>query len=143
VLTLADAGVRVSIVNRTFGRADAIARIVPDAEALWPDDPAVALRLAEGRIVVNATSLGLHSGDPSPLPSGARLHPDAVAIDLIYGRNTAFLQQARQAGCRTSDGVEMLVRQGAASFQLWTGIEPDLEVMRTACRRQLEEVQVC
>ena len=62
--------------------------------------------------------------------------PDQAVVDLAYrmdGRPTALVAAARAAGCKlVVDGVEALVRQGAASFRLWTGIEPPVEAMRAA-----------
>jgi shikimate dehydrogenase len=59
--------------------------------------------------------------------------------DLIYTpRPTALLQQAKARGCRTIDGLEMLVQQGAASLRLWTGqAEVPVDVMREAALGQL------
>ncbi|AFY29520.1 shikimate dehydrogenase [Cyanobium gracile] len=86
--------------------------------------------LAGADLVVNTTPLGMASGgDPaaaarSPLTSEqvALLRPDATVYDLIYTpRPTALLRLAGARGCRTIDGLEMLVQQGAASLRLWSG----------------------
>ena len=58
-------------------------------------------------------------------------------IELAYfadGRDTPHVAAARAAGCRVIDGLEVLARQGAASFELWTGIAAPLEIMRAAIR---------
>ena len=58
-----------------------------------------------------------------------------TVVDLAYGDGeTALVAAARAAGCDVIDGREALVRQGAASFRLWTGLEPPLDVMRAAIR---------
>jgi shikimate dehydrogenase len=58
-----------------------------------------------------------------------------TVVDLAYGdEETALVAAARAAGCEVIDGREALVRQGAASFRLWTGLEPPLDVMRNALR---------
>jgi shikimate dehydrogenase len=58
-----------------------------------------------------------------------------TVVDLAYGpEETALVAAARAAGCLVVDGFEALVRQGAASFRLWTGLEPPVEVMRAAIR---------
>jgi shikimate dehydrogenase len=58
-----------------------------------------------------------------------------TVVDLAYGqRDTALVLAARAAGCDVVDGREALVRQGAASFRLWTGLEPPVETMRAAVR---------
>jgi shikimate dehydrogenase len=63
------------------------------------------------------------------------LRPGQTVVDLAYGaEETALVEAARAAGCTVVDGLEALVRQGAASFRLWTGLEPPLEAMRNAVR---------
>ena len=60
-----------------------------------------------------------------------------IVIDLAYfpdGRETALVAAARAAGCRVIDGLEVLARQGAASFERWTGVSAPLDVMRAAIR---------
>jgi shikimate dehydrogenase len=63
------------------------------------------------------------------------LRPEQTVVDLAYGpEETALVAAARAAGCEVVDGLEALVRQGAASFRLWTGVEPSLDAMRAAVR---------
>jgi shikimate dehydrogenase len=63
------------------------------------------------------------------------LHAGQTVVDLAYGpEETALVAAARAAGCEVVDGLEALVRQGGASFRLWTGLEPPLEAMRSAVR---------
>lgn len=73
-------------------------------------------------LVINATSTGL-SGEQLPLPAGI-FAPDALAYDMVYGRDTPFLQFARTHGARTADGLGMLVEQAAESFFIWRGVRP-------------------
>jgi shikimate dehydrogenase len=62
-------------------------------------------------------------------------HAGQTVVDLAYGaEETALVRAARAAGCTVVDGREALVRQGAASFRLWTGLEPPVDVMRAAIR---------
>jgi shikimate dehydrogenase len=62
-----------------------------------------------------------------------RLERGQTVVDLAYGpAETALVAAARAAGCQVIDGREALVRQGAASFRLWTGLEPPVDVMRAA-----------
>jgi shikimate dehydrogenase len=63
------------------------------------------------------------------------LEPSTAVVDLAYGPGeTALVLAARAAGCTVVDGREALVRQGAASFRIWTGLEPPVEAMRNAVR---------
>jgi shikimate dehydrogenase len=64
-------------------------------------------------------------------------HPGQTVVELAYcadGRDTALVAAARAAGCEVVDGLEALVRQGAASFTLWTGVPAPVDVMRAALR---------
>ncbi len=111
-----------------------------------PDPLGAALASAD--LVVNTTPLGMASeGDPtaverSPLRPDqiAALSPAATVYDLIYTpRPTALLRLAQEQGCRSIDGLEMLVQQGAASLRLWSGLQAmPVIAMRTAALARLE-----
>jgi shikimate dehydrogenase len=81
-------------------------------------------------IVINATPLGLKDGDPLPFDAD-RLYSGQVVIDLIY-RDTPVLKAAGKKGCKTLNGLGMLLWQGALAFELWTGISAPLDTMRKA-----------
>ena len=73
-------------------------------------------------LVINATAAGL--SDTSPLSTQAVANifvPSSFAYDMVYGKSTAFMQQALQKGARVSDGLGMLVEQAADAFLLWRG----------------------
>lgn len=119
----------VCIYNRTQERARAVARRIGGQRARVVP----ILRGLEGEdfdLVVNATSLGLHEGDPSPIDF-QMLNRAGAAMDLVYGRHTtSFVKAAEKAGIRATDGLEMLVQQGAVSFERWWGHEAPVEAMR-------------
>ena len=119
VQALLDAGVsRLVIVNRTVARAKALGE--------RHGVPACGYEALAGQafdVVVNATSAGLANETP-PLAASA-FKPGALAYDMLYGRDTPFLAQARSAGARASDGLGMLVEQAAESFLLWRGVRPE------------------
>lgn len=73
-------------------------------------------------LVINATSAGL-ADSQLPLPPGI-FAPRALAYDMVYGRETPFMRQARAAHCRVADGLGMLVEQAAEAFLVWRGIRP-------------------
>lgn len=85
--------------------------------------------LSEATIVVNATPVGI--GDRNELPVEVEgIGKDAIVIDLNYGRTeTAFVRAARARGHTASDGLRMLLFQGAAAFHRWFGIDADTDVM--------------
>ena len=75
-------------------------------------------------LVINATAAGL--SDASPLSAAAVVNvftPSSFAYDMVYGKTTAFMQQALQRGARISDGLGMLVEQAADAFLLWRGTD--------------------
>jgi shikimate dehydrogenase len=73
-------------------------------------------------LVINATSAGL-GGAVLPLPTSV-FAPRSVAYEMVYGRETAFMVQARAAGARVADGLGMLVEQAAEAFFVWRGVRP-------------------
>jgi shikimate dehydrogenase len=131
---LREAGARVSVWNRTAERARALAAEL-GVEGADAPDPGGA------DVLVNATSVGL---DPAladtealaALGLRAAAAPPLV-VDLVYragGEPTPVSAWTRDCGAELVDGLEVLVRQGARSFTLWTGVEPPLEAMRAAAR---------
>jgi shikimate dehydrogenase len=89
----------------------------------WPPDASAA------DLIVNAT--------PVRDELLVEPRPGQTVVDLAYradGRATALVDAARAAGCEVVDGLEALVRQGAASFALWTGVAPPVDAMRAAVR---------
>jgi shikimate dehydrogenase len=100
---------------------------------------ALGSALTDAAVLVNTTSVGMHphTDEMPPVPPDA-LTPALFVSDLIYNpAETRLLALARSRGCRTQNGIEMLVRQGAIAFTHWTGIEPPVDVMRNAVRAAL------
>jgi shikimate dehydrogenase len=88
-------------------------------------------------VVINATRLGLDPSDRAPIDFGV-LGRGGAALDLVYGKHTtSFVQAAESKGIRASDGMEMLVQQGAVAFERWWGRSAPTDVMRAAIRRSL------
>jgi len=131
---LSDAGIDVRIANRTVARADALADKVPNATAHGLDDlPAL---LADADLLVNATSVGMESDD-TPVPQTA-LHADLTVLDAVYTPlETRLLREAADAGATTIDGAWMLLFQGVAAFERWTGRDAPVETMNRALRAEL------
>ena len=95
-------------------------------------------------LLLNATPLGLKPGDPSPLDEKQFSLRQARAVyDMIYNpAETALLKAAKAAGCRASNGLGMLLHQGAKAFEIWTGQPAPLEVMRRALEAEVYQSPV-
>jgi shikimate dehydrogenase len=91
-------------------------------------------------LLINATPVGMwpHE-DGSIWPDGVLVPPHLTVFDLVYNpAETRLLRRARESGARAIGGLEMLVRQGALAFEMWTGQPAPVEVMRAACERALK-----
>lgn len=116
---LAEKPAELTIANRTAEKAAALA-------ALFPGCQGGGLEAIEGRpfdLVINATSAGLT--EPVSPALSFTYAPGAWAYDMMYGKATAFLQQAAAAGAQTADGLGMLVEQAAEAFFIWRGVRPE------------------
>jgi shikimate dehydrogenase len=123
-------GAEVDVWNRTALRAEHLCEelggtAVPELEQ------------SAYELIVNTSTAGMGGGDPFaelPLDPGGFAAGQTVA-DLVYGeRPSRLLAAAASAGAETVDGLEVLVRQGALSLKIWTGLEPPLDAMRAAAR---------
>jgi 3-dehydroquinate dehydratase / shikimate dehydrogenase len=121
-------GAQVTIANRTFARARALAVEVPCEAVEWEKRCEV-----EADVIANSTSIGMYPAmDATPMPTEA-LKPNMVVFDAVYNpRETRLLRGARDAGCRTAEGLEMFVEQAVAQFEFWTGKNAPIDVMREA-----------
>ena len=137
LLSLVDAQAEdVLLLNRTVERARAVARRIGGDR----------VRVAESRsdvdagdfdLVVNTTRLGLGSDDELPLDLECLSRAGAV-IDLVYGPGqTPFVTAAKRLGIPAVDGGEMLVHQGAVSFERWWGEPAPIDAMRRALEAAL------
>lgn len=130
---LARAGAEIRIAARRIGAAAALAdhlrATVAGARADAVDWDLAGAESARGDAVVNGTSVGLagHEGRLPPL----RLRRGQVVLDFVYGE-TELARAARAAGARLVTGEQVLVRQGALAFTLWTGRPAPEAVMAAA-----------
>jgi shikimate dehydrogenase len=131
-------GAQVSIWNRTPQKAEGLARELGASALPWG---AERLERADFDLIVNTTIVGM--GAPGQGPAGLKSLPmraDSLGerhelVDLAYGpAETELARAARARGATVVDGLEVLVRQGAASLRIWTGQDPPIETMRRAAR---------
>src|SRR4030066_218859 len=145
VFSLAEGGASTIIIaNRTVSKAESLTKQVQQRF------PAVNIKAAGMEhadlksvfhnvdMIINTTSIGLKREDPSPAPKEF-LHKDLFVCNLIYNPpDTELIRYAKELCRGHMNGSGMLIHQGAASFKLWTGIEPPIQVMRQALQDALQ-----
>jgi shikimate dehydrogenase len=133
----------ITIVNRTESRGQELVDLLNDrlqvpaslassASEDYQLDPAT-------EIVINATSIGLGDAEARVPLDVKSLQENMLVADVVFNPpQTRLLVDASQRGCRVLDGLGMLVNQAVIGFRIWTGVEPDPQVMREALEEYLE-----
>ena len=136
---LKERGVSLIVVNRSKERGWALSK---ELRCNYLPISSLA-RMKEGEleadILINATSLGMVPRDgETPIPKKF-LKKGMVVMDIVYEPlQTRLLREAKEKGCVTVDGLEMLIRQGMAQFEIWTGRRLKIGEIRKDLRRALE-----
>jgi shikimate dehydrogenase len=127
---------RIVVFNRHLHRAEGLVKHFRrsaahmELRAMPWHESVIEAELSKTKVLINATSVGLQS-DVTPIP-GELMPPELLVLDLIYTpRETRLLREAKSASAAaTMNGDLMLLHQGAAAFQLWTGQQAPLDLMR-------------
>jgi shikimate dehydrogenase len=133
VASLIEAGAEeIRLTNRTRNRAEAL-RTEFGTKVVVHDWVQAGNAIEGAATVVNTTSLGMVGKNEFRVPLDG-LSPDAVVTDLVYTPlDTALLVRAREIGCRTVDGLGMLLHQAVPGFERWFGVKPEVdEALRKA-----------
>ena len=121
------------ITNRTAASGETLAK--------WLDCDFVPLEeIAQqsGEIFINTTSVGMEPNIDGSIIAPELLPAFSVVMDIVYAPlETRLLREAKAAGCKTIDGLAMLLHQGAEQFRLWTGHAAPVAVMRAALEEEL------
>ena len=98
----------------------------------YSDPEVLRASIKESAILVNGTSVGMAPNtDRTIITDTSMFHKNLFVFDVIYNpQETRLLREAKAAGCRTGNGMYMLLYQGAASFKLWTGADMPIEVIK-------------
>ncbi|MFN2134934.1 MAG: shikimate dehydrogenase [Candidatus Promineifilaceae bacterium] len=137
VYGLQASGGRVQVVARRLEQAQLLVRelgLTTGVTARSLEQLESIAAASQAPLVVNTTPLGMSpASDLSVWPAWLPFPRGTFAYDLVYNPpGTRFMALAKGAGCGTSNGLGMLLRQGAAAFALWTGLEPSLSAMANA-----------
>ncbi len=134
VYVLRELGAHIAVYARDVDKARALHTDCHPLGALAEIDPAT-------KLIVNTTPVGLSPHvDASPWPATVPFPPQTLVFDLLNNPpRTRLMQQAAQAGRRAVNGWNMLVYQGAAAFEKWTGLTPPVAVMKQALEQSVKD----
>lgn len=140
---LALAGVsEINIVNRSAERARSLVDLLTQRTSVKAQFAPLAGQYSipqEAQVLINATSIGLGDESARAPVNVQSLRPELIVADVVFNPpQTWLLREAAERGCRTVDGLGMLLNQAVISFKIWTGREPDAHVMRDALEEFLE-----
>ena len=120
-------------LNSIFGKKVTSAGLTPQV---------ICDNLRNADILINATSVGMSSNSSASLVAPEWLKPELTVMDIVYNPlETKLAKDAKAAGARVVSGLEMLIYQGAASFEIWNGQLAPVKVMRQAALNQLHWVK--
>jgi len=144
--TLAREADELVILNRTAKQAAELANLLKQtfdrkvvADALSPN--AIKDTLQDSDVLINATSVGMKPNANQTPVAFEWLRPDLAVMDIVYNPvETKLAKDAKAAGAKVVSGFEMLIYQGATSFEIWTGHSAPVEVMRHAAFNHLLKV---
>ncbi len=124
-------GGKLIIFNRTLEKAKSLAEQFNAEFSSNYDD------LKDMDIIINSTSVGMNDPDVSPVSKGL-IHKGQVVFDIVYKQHeTKLLQDAKEKGAKIVYGIDMLLFQGVAQFELYTGVDAPIEEMRRALENEV------
>ncbi|WP_255535184.1 shikimate dehydrogenase [Polynucleobacter sp. AM-26B4] len=118
----------ITVFNRTHEKAEALVKqftgVATEAKVHLKAQPLAELKNGSYDLIINATATGL--SNESPIAKDvlqAIIHPDTLAYDMVYGKETCFMQDAKALGIQAVDGLGMLVEQAALAFETWRQLD--------------------
>jgi shikimate dehydrogenase len=140
--TLAREVDEICILNRDGMKARELANLLePFGKTVAGDELSpkrIQQELNDSDVLINATSAGMAPNTSESLVKASWLRTDLYVMDIVYNPNeTKLIQEARAVGAKVITGVEMLLYQGAASFEIWTQCKAPVDVMRNALLNKL------
>lgn len=117
------------VLQRKFNKKIVGGRLSPSVLKKW---------LKDVNVLINATSVGMHPYNGQTLVERNMLRPELTVMDIVYNPiETRLLKDARSVGAKVINGIEMLVFQGSASFEIWWNQPAPISVMREAIMKKL------
>ena len=118
----------ITVFNRTHEKAEILVKQFTDVASKAKVDlksvPLAELKNGSYDLIINATATGLSNESPIAKDIlGAIIHPDTLVYDMVYGKETCFMQDAKALGIQAVDGLGMLVEQAALAFETWRQLD--------------------
>jgi shikimate dehydrogenase len=141
---LAERGASLTILNRTPGRAARFAAEMSEMtghsiQVLGLNKENLAAVLDSCNLLINTTSVGMYPHADATLVGHDVITPHMTVVDIVYNPfKTKLLTEAEKAGARTISGIDMLIWQGALAFEIWTGKQAPINIMRKDAQRFLK-----
>lgn len=131
---LLEAGAEIILSNRTLSRGEDLANVL-GCDFVSPQQ----LGDVQADILINTTSVGMTPDDDKTPVEQKFLSRFSVVMDIVYAPlTTRLLREAEGAGCKLVDGLSMLLYQGAEQFELWTGRDAPVDIMRNVLRERIK-----
>jgi shikimate dehydrogenase len=134
----------IVILNRTLQKAQNLAQLIrqnfkKEVKSIALSSPTVNHEVQKANVLINSTSIGMYPEVAnSPIPMDF-LHSDLDVMDIIYDpMETKLVKEAKSVGAKTISGIEMLIYQGAAAFEIWTNCSAPVKIMKKAVLNQLK-----
>lgn len=133
-----DGAAQIVMANRTIIKAKMIINTINEkiptskGKAIEMDEEIIKEELKDASILINCTSIGMKSTiDQSPISNVDTFNKDVFVVDIIYDPlKTKFMSMAEEVGCKTMNGIDMLIYQGDLSFNIWTGEDMPIEYIK-------------
>jgi len=133
---------KLILVNRTYSKGQSLLKSLRNVfhdrcqlSQIKFEERNSSLMMADIDLLINTTSVGMHPDDPL-LISPEILLPSMFIYDVIYNRRTPLLRLAEEKKLASLGGLDMLVYQGALSFEIWTGRKAPVEMMKEALQKR-------
>jgi shikimate dehydrogenase len=147
-LSLVEEISKLVILNRDYKKAkklesDLNLKFKKNISAESLSTASLTSNLRDSDVLINATNVGMISNQKLSIVDSNLLTPNLTVMDIVYNPlETKLLADAREVGAKTINGIDMLIYQGAASFELWTGKKAPVDVMKNAALKQISNVGV-
>jgi len=130
---LKEKGCDITIYNRTLERAEKLSNDIKCRFERFEE-----INNLDSDVLINTTSIGMFpKTNETPVPKSV-LKKGMIVFDAVYNPiETKLLQDARERGCHTINGLTMFINQAAEQFRLWTNIDPPIELMKNVARETL------